>query len=340
VPSHSDRPSLRVALVTEGRRREDERPSAASRDLDMTTPEQAARIRDLLQNAVGEVTVFSDLADFIAAAPRLRDTVVWPHWNGARDRNRTAHVAAVCEAYGLRYVGPDSYARLIANDKSLSKIFLERSGLQSPESVFVSVPQDIERVGRLKCPAIVKPNMEGSSIGIDETSVCTSIEQAQDLALHKLREFPEGIIVEEFVSGPEVFISLAFDRYGTFRWGSSERIVRGDSDFLNDNVYDYRLKFSGERDVALRPVEFVSDALLSQLFRLVQDLKTIDLIRIDGRLRDRQLVVLEITPDPLMTPHSEFLGTLALAGHEPIDVVRDIVERVAARAPSVCHADG
>jgi hypothetical protein len=44
------------------------------------------------------------------------------------------------------------------------------------------------------------------------------------------------------------------------------------------------------------------------------------------------LLIIEITPDPLMTPYSEFLGTLALAGHEPALVIRDIVERAAARS--------
>jgi hypothetical protein len=52
------------------------------------------------------------------------------------------------------------------------------------------------------------------------------------------------------------------------------------------------------------------------------------------RPRAREFVAARhgITPDPLMTPYSEFLGTLALAGHEPALVIRDIVERAAARS--------
>jgi D-alanine-D-alanine ligase len=328
--SNTPRP-LRLALITEGREREDSLPSAASRDLDMTTPEQAARIQHLMRSAVDDLIVFFDLADFAKQAPRLQDTIVWPHWNGSRSRSRTAQAATICEAFGLRYVGPDPYARLIANDKSLSKIFLERAGLQSPPSVFVATPRQADLVGALRPPVIIKPNMEGSSIGIDEHCVCVAIDEAEDLARRKLRTFPEGIIVEEFVSGPEVFVSLAFDKRGSFRWGSSERIVDGDSDFLRDRVYDYRLKFSADRQIALRPVEFMTDELLSRVVRLAEDLKTIDLIRLDGRLHDGELLVVEITPDPLMTPNSEFLGTLAQAGHEPADVIRDIVERAAER---------
>lgn len=328
---------LRLALITEGREREDFAPSSKSRDLDMTTPEQVTHIRDLMTLAVDDVIVFSNLLDFIKQAPRLHDTVVWPHWNGSRNRNRTGYAAAICEIYGLRYVGPDPYARLIANDKSLSKIFLQRSGLDSPTSVLVATSAQVNLIKALRVPVIVKPNMEGSSIGIDQDSICMTMEEAKDLALHKLRYFPEGIIVEEFVSGPEVFISLAFDKYGSFRWGCSERVVRDEVSFLTSHVYDYNLKFSGERKIALRGIEFMTDELLSKIVQLAADLKTIDLIRLDGRLRNGELLVIEITPDPLMTPHSEFLGTLALAGHEPAQVIRDIVERAAARRGSAFH---
>jgi D-alanine-D-alanine ligase len=332
VPFNVSRLPLRLALITEGREREDSLPWSGSRDLDMTTPEQAAHIRELMKSAVDDVIVFFDLAEFVKQAPKLHDAVIWPHWNGSRGRNRTAYAAAICEIYGLRYVGPDPYARLIANDKSLSKMFLRRSNLDSPASVLVLTPSQTDLIGALRVPLIIKPNMEGSSIGIDQAAICTTMDEAKDLALHKLGNFPEGIIVEEFVSGPEVFISLAFDKRGSFRWGCSERIVRDEASFLMSHVYDYSLKFSSERQVALRSVEFMTDELLSKIVQLTTDLKTIDLIRFDGRLRDGELSIIEITPDPLMTPHSEFLGTLALAGHEPAQVIRDIIERAATRS--------
>jgi D-alanine-D-alanine ligase len=331
MPVTADRLPLRVALITEGRERENSVLSLGSRDLDMTTPEQAVHIRDLMKSAVDDVSVFFDLADFIQQAPKLHDAVIWPHWNGSKNRNRTSYAAAICEIYGLRYVGPDPYARLIANDKSLSKVFLERAGLKSPSSVLVTIPAQADLISALGVPVIVKPNMEGSSIGIDQGSICTTIAEAKDLAIRRLGDFPEGIIVEEFVSGPEVFVSLAFDRGGTFRWGCSERIVGEESSYLINHVYDYNLKFSGDRRVALRSVDFMTDELLSKIVRLTADLKTIDLIRLDGRLSDGELHIIEITPDPLMTPYSEFLGTLALAGHEPALVIKDIVQRAAAR---------
>lgn len=59
---------FRLALVTEARQREDPWPSVGSRDLDMTTPQQAVWIRDLMAAVVEDVTVFDDLAKFIRHA--------------------------------------------------------------------------------------------------------------------------------------------------------------------------------------------------------------------------------------------------------------------------------
>lgn|GEM_PF-2593062 len=324
---------IRLVLVTESRAREDADPSRHSRDLDMTTPEQAEWISESLKDVVSEVITFTDLAEFAKQADSLRNSVVWPHWNGSRNRNRTAQAAMVCEIFGLRYVGPDPYGRLIANDKSLSKIFLRQAGLDTPSSVFVGTTQQISLIETLRLPLIVKPNMEGSSIGIDKKSASTTHEGAKLIARDKLEEFSEGVIVEEFISGPEVFIALAFKKDGDYSCGTAERIVQDNPYFLHNDVYDYALKFSGARQVSLRPSSFLTRELLSKILYLTDVLKTVDLIRIDGRLLDGKMSIIEITPDPLMTPDSEFLGSLELSGHPRKKILRDIIERVSARTP-------
>jgi D-alanine-D-alanine ligase len=296
----------------------------------MTTPAQAEDIRRLLSETTQDIVLFTDLLEFVRQAPTLRDYIVWPHWNGSRSRNRTAHVASVCEIHGLRYIGPDAYARLIANDKSLSKIFVRQAGLDTPESVFVAIPDDAQLIEALRPPVIVKPNIEGSSIGIDDASVVDNTSEAKELAVSRLNQFPDGVIVEEFVHGPEVFIGLAFDSHGGHRWGCSERIVDNDAEYLRRHVYDYNLKFTDRRQVSLRPFQ-LSENLLPRILRLAETIKTLDLLRIDGRVRDGRFFVIEITPDPLMTSESEFLGSLAQAGHQPIDVLADLIERAAAR---------
>jgi D-alanine-D-alanine ligase len=324
---------VQLVFVTESRVREDAEPSRHSRDLDMTTPEQAEWIAESLKDVVSEVITFTDLAEFTKQADGFRNSIVWPHWNGSRNRNRTAQVAMVCEIYGLRYVGPDPYGRLIANDKSLSKVFLRQAGLDTPSSVFVGTARQTGLIETLRLPLIVKPNMEGSSMGIDKKSTSTTYEGAELLAREKLGEFKEGVIVEEFISGPEVFIALAFKKDGNYSCGTAERIVQDDPHFLHNDVYDYSLKFSDARQVSLRPSDFLTRELLSKILRLTDVLKTVDLIRIDGRLLDGAMSIIEITPDPLMTPDSEFLGSLELSGHPKKKILRDIIERVLARTP-------
>jgi len=40
----------------------------------------------------------------------------------------------------------------------------------------------------------------------------------------------------------------------------------------------------------------MTDELLAKIVQLTADLKTIDLIRLDGRLSDGELLIIEITP--------------------------------------------
>ena len=322
-----------IVLVTEARVRRDREPNARSRDLDMTTPGQAQKIHELLSQVVQDVILITDLSEFARQAPGLEKerTIVWPHWNGAEIRSRTSHAAALCEIYDLNYIGPDVYGRLISNDKSIAKVFIREAGLKTPDSLFIAGKSQTHLIEALSMPVIVKPNMEGSSIGIDDTSIARTIDEAKVICERCLEAFPDGVIVERFVSGPEIFIAIAFDEDDNMHWGCSERYVQEDSQYFLKRVYDYELKFTDKRKLALKPSALMTDSLLAKIRLLTDSIKTIDLIRVDGRLYDGEFYVIEITPDPLMTPDSEFLGSLTLAGYPPLSTLRHIVMRAATR---------
>ena len=57
----------------------------------------------------------------------------------------------------------------------------------------------------LNYPVIVKPNSEGSSLGIDEDSYCNSEILAKDKALDLLKIF-SPILIEEYIPGFEVTV--------------------------------------------------------------------------------------------------------------------------------------
>lgn len=314
-----------LVLVTERKEREDPVPHFQSRDLDMLTPWQVDRLREVLEHVVEHVIEINDLNDFLIKVPDLKGHVVLPHWNGARSRNRTTHVSAICEAANVPYIGADTYVRIIANDKSLSKVFLDQAGIPYPKSVFVSLSGHAELIRGLKLPVIVKPNMEGSSIGIDQNSVQQTYEQAIAFTQDQLEHFPEGLIVEEYISGAEVSVLAVCRDSHITKWAVAERYIKEDETYLHTNVYDYSAKFDRKWTLALRPYAAPPGDFIERFEKLVKILGHVDYLRLDCRVDGQDFKAIEITPDPSLVPTSEFLGGFDVNGTPPAAIVSEII---------------
>ena len=65
-------------------------------------------------------------------------------------------------------------------------------------------------------PVVVKPNLQGSSIGIGQQSLCHDSDQAKTLAASLLARFAEPVLVERFIEGLEITVAI---------WGSGRDIL-------------------------------------------------------------------------------------------------------------------
>jgi D-alanine-D-alanine ligase len=110
-------------------------------------------------------------------------------------------IQGVLEILGIPYTGSGVMASSIAMNKIMTKNIWLAKGLPTPSWVEVtSVAETLNAFKTLNAPMIVKPALEGSSIGI--TKVTTS-QQCE--AAFKLAEMQDSkIICEQFISGDEV----------------------------------------------------------------------------------------------------------------------------------------
>src|SRR4029079_7282721 len=86
-----------------------------------------------------------------------------------RGRMREAFYPALFEELGIPFTGSDAYTNAITLDKYLTKLMVQRAGIDTPRGVLVTVrnyEQVLERGAGLAFPLIIKPNHEGSSKGI------------------------------------------------------------------------------------------------------------------------------------------------------------------------------
>lgn len=117
---------------------------------------------------------------------------------------------AVLDYLGIPYTGSGALSSAIAMNKELSKRIVARDGIPVAKQLFVEPPNnhnnDIEnRVMEMpSLPAVVKPNQEGSSVGI---SIVHTKEQLAE-AIVAARSYGGAYLIEEFIEGTEVTAAM------------------------------------------------------------------------------------------------------------------------------------
>ncbi len=110
-------------------------------------------------------------------------------------------IQGVLEILGIPYTGSGVMASSIAMNKIMTKNIWQSKSLPTPSWVEVTnVAETLKAFKTLNAPMIVKPALEGSSIGITKV---TALQQCE--AAFKLAEMQDSkIICEQFISGDEV----------------------------------------------------------------------------------------------------------------------------------------
>jgi D-alanine-D-alanine ligase len=87
-------------------------------------------------------------------------------------------------------------------DKHMSKALAEAQGLRTPDWLLLREAGDLDDIG-LDYPLFVKPNSEGSSMGIRRSSLVQNAGELHERAEWVLDNYPQGCLVEEFLPGRE-----------------------------------------------------------------------------------------------------------------------------------------
>jgi D-alanine--D-alanine ligase len=114
-------------------------------------------------------------------------------------------IQGLFELLHLPYTGSSLQTSAIAMDKNRTKAMLEAAGIRVPQGRLVF---DVEEGKGLAVPAIVKPNAEGSTVGLSFVNDAASLPRAIEKALR----FGSGCLVEEWVVGMEISVPVLGDR--------------------------------------------------------------------------------------------------------------------------------
>jgi D-alanine-D-alanine ligase len=164
-------------------------------------------IRAALNRAGYEVALLEADQDFVY---RLKDSNVDFVFNiaeGMRGESRESHVPAILELLDIPYTGSGVLTQAITLHKSRKKEILAYYGIPTPRwQVFTNTNQRLDP--NLRFPLIVKPNAEGSSVGITNDSLITDAQALNKQVNRVLREYSQPALVEEYIDGREFTLSL------------------------------------------------------------------------------------------------------------------------------------
>ncbi len=197
-------------------------------------------------------------------------------------------IQGVLEFLQIPYTGSGVMASAIGMDKIRTKMLWQTAGLPTPAFYMSSdEPKD------LGFPLMVKPALEGSSIGMYKVNAQEELTEA----IRKAHQYDDNVLVEQWIDGPEYTVAILNDRaLPAIRLETPNEFYDFDAKYRSDStLYHCPSGLDEEEEAELQ-------ALALKAFRVVgaSGWGRVDI------MRDAQgnFQLLEINTVPGMTDHS------------------------------------
>ncbi len=261
--------------------------ASAEREVSLVSGREcAAALREAGYQVV-EVDAGRDLAARLAAiSPDVCFNALHGRWG------EDGCVQGMLEWLGLSYTHSGVLASALAMDKTRAKAAYRAAGLPVVESLLAPKAEVMAR-HVMAPPYVVKPNAEGSSVGV------YIVDREANSPPHLGPEMPDEVMVEQYVPGRELTVSVLGDRALCV------------TEIHTTGWYDYHAKYAPGGSTHTCPAaipEAISEAARDYALRAHRALGCRGLSRSDFRWDDSRglagLFILETNTQPGMTPTS------------------------------------
>ena len=238
------------------------------------------------------------------------------HGRGGEDGT----MQGLLEQIGIPYTGCGVMASALTMDKMRTKMLWKAFGLPVAEMEIVTVenratlnPEVV--VKKLGLPLMVKPSLEGSSVGLTKVKTMEELESAVDFALR----FDRTVLIEEWLAGDEFTVPVLDGEV----LPSIKIVPEGE-------FYDYDAKYISDNTQYFCPAG-LTEAREQELRRLVK--QAYDVVGCRGWSRidvmadaEGKFRLVEVNTNPGMTSHSLFPKSAATVGYSFEQLVEKILE--------------
>ena len=236
------------------------------------------------------------------------------------------------ELLGIPYTGSGVMASSVGMDKVTTKIVWLAAGVPTPRYVTIAAGANVDAdaiVAELGLPLIVKPPLEGSTIGITKVLDAAGLQAAVDLA----RQYDKVVLVEQFIQGREFSVPVLGS-------GPTARALPIVEIVAPEGNYDYQNKYFTDDTKYHCPAPLdaaTTAAIQAHVVNAYRALGCEGWSRIDVLLResDNAPFLLEVNTSPGMTTHSLVPMAARAEGTSYEDLCVDILRSASLKAGQV-----
>lgn len=214
-------------------------------------------------------------------------------------------IQGLLEVFGIPFTGSGVAASAIAMSKVMTKKILSDSGVRTPKYIYFDVGEEREVIPHsdLDFPLVVKPDREGSTIGISIVQNQGSLEGA----VLEASRFDKRVVVEEYVPGREITVGVL-----------NGKVLPAIEIIPKSGFYDYRSKYTAGETEYVCPAKIDEKILSEGYFAATTACRILELrgaARLDFRVgEDGKVYFLEINTIPGMTETSLLPKAAGAAG--------------------------
>ena len=289
---------------------------SSERDVSLSSGKGCA---DALEGQVARISRIDAGRDLAQVLTDLKPDVVLNALHG--DWGEDGCVQGILETLQIPYTHSGVLASALTMDKDKSKAVLNAAGIKVPGGGLFD-RHEVARRHVLPPPYVIKPNAEGSSVGVFLVPEGANGPQAEVGADDWT--YGEKVMVEPYIRGKELAVAVIGEATGPRALTVTDITpVKG--------FYDYEAKYAPGGSVHKLPADLpphVFEAALRESEQAHAALGCRGISRSDFRYDDvkDELVLLEVNTQPGMTPTSLFPEQAAHLGMSYQNLVRWMVE--------------
>jgi D-alanine-D-alanine ligase len=192
---------MRVALVLNTRKDESEF------EVEYDPPHTVEMIKHGIESAGHDYIFVEADENILETLKQVKPDLVFNRSEGVRGESRESHIPAILEMLGIPYVGANVLSTAVCLNKGWTKKFLAFHNIVTPQFHILSSTRQAHKLDFI-FPVILKPNEEGSSVGINEDNVVADKKQLVKKLGSMLKEYQQPILVEQFIQGREFSVGV------------------------------------------------------------------------------------------------------------------------------------